>query len=75
MGQQIRHVMTSSTSTVAPHTSGIDGARIMTQPDAVVVPATEYPSSAEMVTDRGTATAPLHPRTTDVGDVRSAAAP
>ena len=77
MGQQIRHVMTSSISTVEPHTPLVDGARIMKQTDAGVVRVTENGSLTEMVPDRDIATCGVAQReasqAVEVGDVTPAA--
>jgi predicted transcriptional regulator len=78
MGQRIRHVMASSLSTVEPHTPLVDGARIMKQTDAGVVPVTANGSLTEMVTDRDIATCGVAQRQAsqaiEVGDVTPAAA-
>jgi predicted transcriptional regulator len=78
MGQRIRHVMASSISTVVPHTPLVDGARIMKQTDAGVVPVTANGSLTEMVTDRDIATCGVAQREAaqaiEVGDVTPAAA-
>jgi predicted transcriptional regulator len=78
MGQRIRHVMASSISTVEPHTPLVDGARIMKQTDAGVVPVTANGSLTEMVTERDIATCGVAQREAaqaiEVGDVTPAAA-